>query len=209
MATPIDPKRLENLEAALKKHKSKDLLDQKQLGAIYGVSPGRISGLVKNRFEDFPPAQRDADGKHWYPAGAAIKAMIDYCKDSSKSQNRKRAAIGKIMSKSEPAANDDQPPQLTAADLDRMASAATKIWRLEQEQGKYIKVEDAVSGYRSIYSLTRTEMMGWLNQVDPNGALPLDTRKKIETSIRSSLVKLQGLIEDLNALPPDIEEAAE
>lgn len=195
MPTPIDPKRIENLNSALKSHKADELLSLLDLGKIYGVSHQRMSALIKNVFDYFPKPQKQSDAKKdYYPAGSAIQAMIDYCEKTGIKQKKKKNAVSQIMQGN----SSSQSVDLTASDIDRLMNAATKQWRLEKEMGEYIKYKDAVAGYRSIYELVRNEMMGWITKVDPNGKIFNDeTRKKLDEQIRQSLLKLHDNIKDM------------
>jgi hypothetical protein len=210
--TPIDPKRLPGLKKALEGYSDGDWLAQRQLAELYGVSNARMTTLIKSRFPDFPAHERRDDKTHWYPARASIASMIAYMENSSaekQAQARRHtavmsgvAAVREEVAAVEPAA----PPALSAGELDRLASAQTRLWKLQREQGMFVPRDHVVQTVRGGMAIITRNMMGLESTIDPNGELPPDVRARIARRARDLLMKLNeqlaAYLEDDHDEPP-------
>lgn len=207
MPTPIDPARLPGLKQAFAAHKDDDWLSQQQLADIYGVSPARLSTLIKSRFETFPPFERRDDKTHWYPARAAIRAMIAYLESTSDQKLAQAARHSAIMSgvvatkevaTAEAAAPAPvAPPPMSATELDKLASAQTKIWRLAQEQGRYIERAKVEAITRAVLQIITREITNLPTTMDPNGELPITQKAALAKRARSIVIKANTAMAEL------------
>jgi hypothetical protein len=205
MPTPIDPKRLPALKAALEQFGEDDTIQHKDLATLYGVTPARLTTLIKNRFENFPPADRHGDKTHWYPARAAIIVIIAYLEGSGKAKRAAAARAQVVMGRATEAAAGAEPeeeelPPMGPVELDRMASAATRIWRLQVEQRKYVLASEVRHEVRAMLAVVKREVSGLPSVVDPNGELPPLMRARLEARCREAQNKiyeqLTGLLAD-------------
>lgn len=195
MPTPIDPKRLPALKAALEQFGADDTIQHKDLATLYGVTPARLTTLIKHRFENFPPADRHGDKTHWYPARAAIMVMIAYLEGSGKKKRAAAARAAAVMGRAteaaeSAAAEEEELPPMGPVELDRMASAATRIWRLDIEKKKYVLVALVRHEIRGMLSIVKREVSGLPSVIDPNGELPPLMRQRLEARSRLALTKI-------------------
>lgn len=211
MPTPIDPKRLPALKAALEQFGADDTIQHKDLATLYGVTPARLTTLIKNRFENFPPAERHGDKTHWYAARPAIMVMISYLEGSGKKKRAAAARAAAVMGRATEAAEAAPPdqeelPPMGPVELDRMASAATRIWRLQVEQGKYILTSLVRQEIRGMLAIVKREISGLPSVIDPNGELPPLMRERMVKRCREALNKIY---EQLRTLLGDDEDEAD
>lgn len=206
MPTPIDPKRLPTLRAAVKKFKPGEKVPQQQLAKIYGVTNARFTTLVHQRFDDFPPPERHGDKTHWYEAIPALNAMIAYMTSNTR---RKRAAadraaeiLGDAPTRAEPAGEpapsapaESQP--LSPAELDRLASAETRTFRLQQEKRQFVRADVARGIIRSLFTTVQRSVSALALEIDPNGELPPMHRARLEAAVRDSMVKIHASVKSL------------
>ena len=170
MPTPIDPKRLPGLKAALDGFGDDDRASQRQLADLYGVANSRFSTLTKTRFPDFPPAERHDDKTFWYPARAAIASMIAYMENTGaakKAAARRHSEImgrvaGTAAATPVPVAAQAEPQPLSASELDRLASAQTRMWKLKKDQGFYTLTSEVRRIARGVNSMLTREIMNIL-----------------------------------------------
>jgi hypothetical protein len=202
MPTPIDPKRLPQLKAALKSFGPGEKAPQQELAKIYGVSNARLTTLIHERFENFPPPERHEDKTHWYEAARAIESMIAYHTGRGA---RKRAAakrVAAVLGEASAEAGqakaevDDDPP-MTPAEIDKLASAATRTFRLEQEKRNFIRIEIARGYVRSLFNTVQRGVSSLPLEVDPNGELPVLARARLEAAVRDSMVRIHASVRDL------------
>ena len=200
MPTPIDPKRLPGLKKARGEFEDDAWASQKQLAEIYGVTNARMTTLIKNRFPDFPEPQRHEDKTHWYPARAAITSMIAYMENAGRAKQaaarRHSAVMGRVTAAKEEAAADEQnqPPPLTAGDLDRLASAQTKIWKLKRDQGLYTLTSEVKRIARGVNSMLTREVTNLVYVIDPNGDLPPGKREAVIRKCRDIVLKMHDML---------------
>ena len=203
MPTPIDPKKLPRLRSQLKRFKDGDKLPPRELAKIYEVTNARFTTLVKERFPNFPPAERQGDKTHWYEVVPAIQSMIGYMEGKTRQSGRSAQIAASIMGKAP--ANDAAPegtpkptpepavevPQLpTAAELDKIASAATKVFRLEIEKREFVRVSAVRAEISDLFTLMQRFLSGLSSDVDPHGELPPKLREDFELAIRKAQLKL-------------------
>lgn len=197
--TPIDPQRLPGLKKALAEFGEQDRASQKQLAELYGVAPSRFSTLTKTRFPDFPDGEKHSDKTLWYPARAAVASMIRYMEDTARGKavqaKRHSAVMGRVEeTRAEVAAAEPEVQPLTAAELDRLASAQTRIWRLKKEQGMYVLASEVQRIARGVNAMLTREVMNLVNELDPNGELkPLD-RQRLTNKCREIVLKMHDLL---------------
>lgn len=209
MPTPIDPKRLPSLKAALGQFGPDDTIQHKDLAALYGVTPARLTTLIKNRFEKFPPADRHGDKTHWYPARAAIESMIAYMEGSGKKKRAAAARAAAVMGAATEAAaaaepEAEEPIPMGPVELDRLASASTRIWRLAVEQKKYVPATKLRHWARATFELVKREVQAIPHAIDPNGELPPLHKARLEAHCRELLVQMEDELADLlKELPPE------
>lgn len=209
MPTPIDPKRLPSLRAALETFGPDDMAAQKDLAKLYGVANSRFTTLIKERFENFPPAERHGDKTHWYNARQAIESMIAYLTKSGRKKRQEAARAAAVMGRATEAAEAaepeaEAPPPMGPAELDRMASAATRIWRLAIEKKEYVLVAHVRQQIRAMLGVIKREITGLPSVIDPNGDLPPLMRAELERRCREALVKIHDSLDEL--LNPDADK---
>lgn len=213
MPTPIDPKKLPGLKAALETFGPDDMLPHQDLAALYAVTPARLTTLIHNRFESYPPHETRGDKTHWYNARAAIQAMIAYLQKSGKKKKASAAAAAAIMGTATEAAAEaqpeaEEPPPLGPAELDRLASASTKIWKLALDQRKYIPATVLAHWARAQNELQKRTVSQIPHAIDPAGELPPLTRARLESLCRELLVKMnEDLVELLSTMNLDEDHA--
>lgn len=199
MPTPIDPKRLPRLRAAKARFKPGDMLPQQELAKIYGVSNARLTTLIHQRFESFPPFERRGDKTHWYAVLPALEAMIAYALGQSKRKAAAAARVAHIFAgapvverTSAPAEAPpaEEPPLPTPADLDRLAKAEMSVFRLQQEKGKFVPDYQVRHVIQGIVAIVQRAFSGLAPEVDPHGELPPLVRAKLERSIKKSQLRL-------------------
>jgi hypothetical protein len=206
--TPIDPKRLPALKTALSEYKPDDWTPQRQLAALYGVAPSRFVTLIKTRFQDFPAFERRGDKTNWYPARAAIAAMIAYMEGSSAQKKaaatRHSAVMGRVatvqaeQAKTVASQSPEQLP-LSAGELDRLASAQTRIWKLKREQGLFVPRDDVVDLARRYHSTVSREIMNIPQRLDPNGMMAAADRAQLMRITRDITLELYEIMGGLLA----------
>lgn len=223
MPTPIDPKRLPRLRAALKGFGDADMLPQKEIAAIYGVTNARFTTLVHERFENFPAPERRGDKTHWYAARASIEAMIAYLQGTGAKKQAAAARAAAVMSgaasdpipvKIAPAkAKRGQPPPepepellMSPAEIDKLASAQTRMFRLDQEKRLFVRADLARGLIRTLFTTVQRGVAALPTEVDPNGELPPLHRARLEAAVRAAqsrifdAVKSQIEDEDMEAV---------
>jgi|SRR5882672_3172639 len=209
MPTPIDPKRLPALKATHASLGDDETLSQRKLAEIYGVTPARLVNLIKFRFESFPPPERHKDKSYWYQAKAAVAAMISYMEKGGNVRKSQAARHAAIMSGTPAApttaAYDEGPQPLSAGEIDRLASAQTRIWKLQVSQGLYVKADDMRHVARRVNALISRDVINLVNVIDPNGRLDGELRQRIEKECRTALVKMHAemgeLLDDVGERP--------
>lgn len=199
MPTPIPKDRMPTLKAALAKYKPTDKESMRALAKLYDVAPSRFSTLIKERFPDFPEAER-IDRADWYPARAAIESMLAYMvaqkRGAKSSAGRKAAAIrGAASSKVANEDPDDEP--MTPAELDKLASAMTRAFNLRKAMGLVVDRDKAKAQMRAAFSIFSHEVMSLPNVLDPNGLLAPRERRALEQKCREILTKVHGAMGDL------------
>lgn len=220
MPTPIDPKRLPALKAAHAACGNEDWWSQRQLAELYGVANSRMTTLIKTRFPAFPAAQRRDDKTHWYPACAAIASMIMYMEKNSAAQlaaARRHTAVmtGEAASPDTsdksghppaPAEPVEQPP-LTAGELDRLASAQTRVWKLRKDQGMYTLTSEVHRIARGVNAMITREVMNIVNVIDPNGELDPLKRQRLTNKCRDIVLKMHDELGSFLEEPDDVRRA--
>lgn len=202
MPTPIDPKRLPRLRAARKKFEPGEKAPQQELAKIYGVSNARLTTLIHQRFGSFPTPERHGDKTHWYDAIAAVDAMIAYLAGTEQRKvaaaKRIAQAMGYDSAADEPAPpGPETPAVLTPAEIDKLASAATRTFRLEQEKRQFIRIELARGFVRSLFNTVQRRVSSLPMEIDPNGELPPLHRQRLEAAVRDAMVGIHGSVADL------------
>lgn len=202
MPTPIDPKKLPGLKAALETFGPDDMLPHQDLAVLYAVTPARLTTLIHNRFENYPPHETRGDKTHWYNARAAIQAMIAYLQKSGSKKKASAAAAAAIMggateaAAAAPAEVEEAPP-LGPAELDRLASASTRIWKLALDQRKYLPATEVAHWARAQNELVKRTVSQIPHAIDPTGELPPLHRARLESTCRELLVKMNEDLEEL------------
>jgi hypothetical protein len=201
MPTPIDPTRLPRLKAALKKFGDDDMLPQQELAKIYGVTNARFTTLAHNRFEDMPPAERRGDKTHWFNAKRSILAMIAYLQGAGEKKRaaakRAAAVMGDVAAETPAAAPAESAPDLmTPAEIDKLASAQTRMFRLAQEKGQFVRADMARRVIRTIFTTVQRSVTALPNEVDPNGELPPLHRARLEAAVRASMGRIFETVKD-------------
>jgi hypothetical protein len=204
MPTPIDPKRLPTLRAALKRFKEGDKVPQQDLAKIYGVTNARLTTLIKNRFASFPEAERHGDKTHWYPAIPALQSMIAYLTAGTTRKQDSASRVAQVMTgaKQEAAAADPEPAEpekrvMTPQDLDKLASASTKIFRLQAEKRMFVRADAARSLIRTMFTSVQRSITALPTEIDPNGELPPLQRVRLEEACRAALIRIHGGIAEI------------
>lgn len=205
MPTPIDPKRLPTLRAARKRFKAGEKIPQKDLAAIYGVTNARFTTLAHERFENFPPAERHEDRTHWYEAIPAIDSMISYMTGRGTKKRAAAVRAAQILGDSKDEAATAKPPAEesplpTPADIDKLASAATRTFRLEQEKRQFVRADVARGFIRSLFNTVQRRVTGLPMEIDPNGELPPLMRQRLDQAVREAMV---GIHQSVGALVDD------
>lgn len=209
MPTPIDPKRLPRLKAALKKFGPEDMAPQQALAEIYGVSNARFTTLARERFEGFPEPERRGDKTHWFPAARAIEAMIAYTEGRGASKAAAASKAAEIMhnvkaaeesapTRAAPAAapaaaappTEKERPVLGPAELDRLANAALRTFRLAQEKKQFVRADQVRSIVRTMFSEIQRSVSSIPMEIDPNGELPPLMRGRLEQSCNAILDRI-------------------
>lgn len=212
MPTPIDPKRIPRLRAALKRFGDEDMLPQQELAKIYGVANSRFTTLAHQRFENMPAAQRRGDKTHWFPAKATIESMIAYLEGTGakKQAAARRAAVamGEVdgnsrgpaevptISKTETVAAAPEETLMTPAEIDKLASAQTRMFRLAQEKGMFVRVDQSRRVIRTLFTTVQRAVTALPNEVDPNGELPPLHRARLEAAVRASMGRIYETVKD-------------
>jgi len=179
MPTPLDPKRVPTLKAALDRFQPDELVPQRELATIYGVSPARFSSLIKTRFEGFPPGERRGDKTNWFPAHAALKIMIAYADGKGNAKQEQARKVRDFLSAKEDAA-PVQPVLLTPAELDKLASAETRAFQLAKMKGDVIPRSQVRETAQGIYQRLARFMASLPHEIDPNGQLNPKIRADLE-----------------------------
>jgi hypothetical protein len=197
--TPIDPQRLPGLKKALASFEDSDRASHRQLAELYGVAPSRFTSLIKSRFPDFPVAERRDDKTHWYAARAAVQSMIRYMEDSARgkqAQAQRHTAVmtGVAEAREDAAAAPVEVQPLTATELDRMASAQLKTWRLKKEQGLYVLASEVQRIARGLNSMLTREVMNLVNELDPNGEMKPLARQRLTNRCREMVLKMHDML---------------
>lgn len=212
MPTPVDPKRLPRLKAALKRFKPGEKIAQKGLADIYGVTNARWTALAHERFEGLPPPERHGDKTHWYEARPAIEAMIRYCEGAGATKRaaaaRTAAVLGDARAEAAAAEPDGKTVEFTPAEVDRLASAQTRTFRLQQEKKQFVPVGSHQHVVRRIFITVQRAISAFPTEADPNGDLPPMIRQRLEQAARDALTRLHGEVGEVLTLEDDAARAA-
>jgi hypothetical protein len=197
--TPIDPHRLPGLKAALARFGEDEKASQQQLADLYGVTSSRFVTLSKKRFPDFPAAERHEDRTHWFPARAAVASMVQYMEDQARGKTRRARRAAEVVSqvqeeRAEAAAAPPQIEPLSPAELDRLASAQTRIWKLRKEQGLYVLAVDVQRIARGLNTMLTREVMGMVSEIDPNGEMSPRQREVVKSKCRDIVLKMHDIV---------------
>ncbi|MES2903255.1 MAG: hypothetical protein V4696_03635 [Pseudomonadota bacterium] len=207
MPTPIDPKKLPGLRATLKRFKPGEMLPQKELATIYGVTNARFTTLIHERFENFPPPERHNDKTHWYEARPAIESMIAYLSGQGAKKRAsavraaevmgavKRETAGRTKKDPEP----DEEPLMTPAEIDKLASGQTRVFRLAQEKREFVRAALVTHIVRLLFTTVQRSVSSIPAAVDPNGELPPLHRARLESAVRDMMVLIHGTVKDVLA----------
>lgn len=194
MPTPIDPKRLPGLKKAMADVGEGERWSQRQLADLYGVTNSRFTTLIKLRFTDFPVAERRNDKTHWYEAKPAIGSMIRYMEDQARGKQAQARRHSAVMGRVEEAKEEAEVAPLTASELDRLASAQTKLFRLRKEMGLYTLTAEVQQIARGLNTMLNREVMNIVNEMDPNGELTPAQRDRIKHRSREIVIKMHDLL---------------
>lgn len=187
------PKRRQDLAAALKRVKAEDVLTLEELALLWGVTKPRFVS-ERNLMATFPDHIKQGN-VYFYPAKAAIQAMLDHETRHDK-MNRDRAAIAaRILGKGRQEEVDSAGHSVNElATLNRMA---TEMEEREREQGKYIPAAEVARVCGEVFSEISEFMSSLDAKVDPNGLLPLEIRAMILSNGKDALLRLHRLMRDM------------
>jgi len=211
MPTPTPAGRLPALKAAHDSYGADDWASQKDLAELYGVAPSRLSTLVRTRFKGFPAPEKRGDKTHWYPARAAIVAMIEYIEGNANERQAQARRHTEVMTGVSPARDQAEQeaaaaePPLSAAEIDRLVSAQSRLWKLQKDQGLYVLADDVRRRTRAANALFVRSIMSMPSRLDPNGALPPQMREALEKECRRIVVDLRDEMAEM--LSADDEDA--
>lgn len=211
MPTPIDPKRLPRLKAARKRYKPGEKIAQQELAKLYGVTNARFTTLAHERFEGMPTPERRGDKTHWYDAVKSIDAMIRYCTGATATKRAAAKRAAAVLGDSSAEAESGQPErqQMTPAEIDKLASAQTRVFRLAQEKGMFVRATAHQYVVRRIFALVQRAISAFPSEADPNGELPPMIRARLDTASRDAMKRLHDEVgEFLNAPEEEAANAA-
>lgn len=201
MAHETNIKRIQDLEAALKRAKPKDTLRLDELALLWGVTKPRFV-TVRNTMADYPAPQPGAGNEYVYPARKAINVMLAHERRHEKAaqarQDRANEIMGAGKRKGSPEAAFWSPTEM--ATLNRLAA---DIEERERAQGLFVPIAEVQAIALTIFSEFSDLCSRMPNVVDPHGALPVATRQLIDKNAKQALVHIHGTLKHI--LAADVE----
>jgi hypothetical protein len=197
VADKTDAQRIADIKALLAKTKPKDELSLQDCAAVWGVSRPRF---INKRAEmaDFPQERRDGNA-HYYPAKAALKAMLNRLEEQNRRSTERATRLGKLVPKNLSSSISN----LSVQDLARLNRLHMDVEVRERDQGDWIAKAEVSMVVGEVFSDIAEFMSGLANKIDPHGRLSPKIRADIDSNGREALLKLhrkiKGLVDDVDA----------
>lgn len=198
MAAQGNPHRRQDLEDALKRAKPRDRLTLEQVSLLWGVTKQRFV-TVKNAMAAFPGVADTVGNLHYFPARAAIKAMLAHEKRFDQMASDRAARADAILGKSRGLAGAGS--TFSPTELATMSRLAAEIEERERAQGEYVPVAEVAAIAGEVFSIISDFCSRLSNEIDPHGRLPPDTRRLIDEGSHRSLLQCHTELKDM--LSPD------
>jgi hypothetical protein len=190
---PEDRKRVQDIGAALKRSKPKDLLALEHLAILWGVTKPRFVTVQRAMvgFPDPKPAPKEMGlpaNSHVYAAIPALKAMLAYAGRHQVAARAKQALTDAILG----VRRDSTEPEVhhTPNELAVLSRLRAETEERERQQGLYVPVAEIAAVAGDVFS----EISDWIeklpNAIDPHGELPPATRVAIRDRGREELLQL-------------------
>jgi hypothetical protein len=203
MTRAADPKRVRDIEAALKRAPARSRLKLGDCALIWNVTKPRFVS-VRNQMPDFPDPVDKEGNEYIYPARKALQAMLRYEKRHEAVAARRAEMTAQIMGKGRREANAAS-AGFSVNELAGMSRLANEVEEREINQGLYIPRAEVARVAGDVFSEI-SELLSRLSyKVDPSGRLPMATRVAIDTAGKEQLLKAGARMKDI--LEPDAQSA--
>lgn len=190
-ADKSNEQRLIDLKAALKAVKPKQTLSLADCAALWGVTKPRF---VNKRAEiaGFPDASVVEGNAHFYPARAAIKAMIAHLERHERSKVERVRSQTRLLG-----GRTAQPDILSSHTLAELAAANrlnTDLDQQEIDQGLRVLSVDVAMEIGEVFSELSEFCTTLSNQLDPHGELAPEIRATIDTKAHEALLRFHAML---------------
>lgn len=188
MADKTNAQRLIDLKATLAAAKPKDVLSLADCASLWGVTKPRF---VNKRAEiaSFPDICATEGNAHFYPARAALKAMISHIDRHQKASADRVVRQAKLIGNSAAA---EALAHHTPAELATLNRIAAELSEREIKQGLYVPVAENQYVAGLVFSRLSEFMSGLSNRIDPHGRLDPSTRQMIDIEAHKELLLLHA-----------------
>jgi hypothetical protein len=165
------------------------------------VSNARITSLIHERFENFPKPERHGDKTHWYEAVPALQSMIGYLTANTARKHASAARAAAVLNdaRAEAPATPEpkEGPAWTPTEIDKLASAATRLFRLEQEKKQFVRADIARHFIRTLFQTVNRHVSALPLEIDPNGELPPLQRQRLEQASRDAMLRIHASVSEI------------
>jgi len=192
--TSADPTELiRRLEDRLSVAKPRDVLDARAMSECVGLTWRHFLATHIDPDPKFPIQKRGSEGVAWeFRVAKVLRHMIrranQRIETNRKANRRQHQLSGAAMP-------DADNADMSIHDLNKLIDANVKVQKAKVEQGSYI-LRDEVDAFLIEYnSRVQAGILGASQKADPNGALPVETRLRMDEELRNLCVSLRADIE--------------
>jgi hypothetical protein len=173
--------------------KPKGDLSLTDCAALWGVTKPRF---VNKRAEiaDFPEMSRVEGNAHFYPARAALKAMIAHLERHANVRLARANSAARLIGRG---AHAEALAQHTPAELATLNRLRADIEHDERMQGIYTPIADQQQTAGEVFSELSEFCSTLSNQIDPHGRLAPDIRTAIDSKAHEALLKFHARMRGL------------
>lgn len=195
MAKSLATRKADLIEAKKRFARSKKLLSLDELAILYGLSKGAFVNLRK-MIPDFPdPAERKSNA-YFYPAHAAVSALLAYVTRHEETQadhaRRLRALAGPPQD-----LGDGDAPTLTANEQLKAYDLRQKLKEEAIEQGHLHRSDHCAAVSERVFSLISRTFGKPSDSMDPNGRWPAAVRAQIDKAGEALVLQCYNQMRDM------------
>lgn len=188
-----------DLEAAIKRCKTADILTLDGLAAVWGTSKSNFTNtlrLIEKMFE-MPPYKPGPQGVHIYPARRALKVLLAYetRRDAADADIQKRQAA--ILGKGQRKREKPEEALIPMSDLAVASRVMAETEERERVQGLYTALEDQARTAGMVFAGLSNFLSTLHISIDPNGKLPPQVREMVKAGAKKENLRIHKLMKDM------------